>query len=119
AHEQHLTERLSDGLLNIPGVIVHRPKSLAAVAFANVKAPAYVGVVSVSIEGYDPQEVAAVLDASFGVQVRAGLHCAPLMHKVLGSFERGGTIRFSIGPFNTQEDIETAIRAVRQFASGS
>ncbi len=68
-----------------------------------------VGVVSISIAGYDPQEAAALLDASFGVQVRAGLHCAPLVHRALGTLANGGTVRFSLGAFNTAEDVDAAI----------
>jgi selenocysteine lyase/cysteine desulfurase len=73
-----------------------------------------VGVVSIAIDGYDSQEAAAVLATSFGIQTRAGLHCAPLMHKTLGTAASGGTLRFSIGPFNTEDDIDAAIAAVRQ-----
>ena len=67
-------------------------------------------LVSLTIEGYDPQEVAAALDASFRIQVRAGLHCAPLVHRALGTFERGGTVRLSPGHFTTAEEIEAVLR---------
>ena len=71
-------------------------------------------VVSIAIEGYDPQEVAAVLDSNFGIQVRAGLHCAPRMHRSLGTIESGGTVRFSIGAFNTPDEIDAAIAAMAE-----
>lgn len=102
-HEIELTARLMDGLRSIDTVRILGPAKLDH----------RVGVVSITAEGYDPQELAAALDAAARVQVRAGLHCAPLMHRALNTLERGGTIRFSVGPFNTPEDIDTAVEAVR------
>jgi cysteine desulfurase/selenocysteine lyase len=103
-HEMQLTAQLLERLRALPGVDVHGPET----------AEARTGVVSVSLAGYDPQEAAALLDATYSIQVRAGLHCAPLMHQALGTLARGGTVRFSIGPFNTEEQIATAARAVRE-----
>ena len=115
AHEQQLADRLRTGLLSIHGVTLHGPKpSIRATGSAQSPVPPSAAVVSISIDGYDPQEAAAVLDASFGVQVRAGLHCAPLMHKAIGTLDRGGTVRFSIGAFNTSEEIDAAIDAVKK-----
>jgi selenocysteine lyase/cysteine desulfurase len=74
-------------------------------------------VVSFNVAGYDPQELAAVLDASHGVQCRAGLHCAPRMHAALGTLEFGGAVRFSPGPFTTADDVDAAIAAVQAAAS--
>jgi cysteine desulfurase family protein len=117
-HEQQLAARLRNGLWQIPGVKFHGPSSADSASVKNTcNTPAAVGVVSVSIEGYDPQEAAGVLDASFGVQVRAGLHCAPLIHRMMGRMEQGGTVRFSIGPFNVDEHIDAAIAAVAKMTS--
>jgi selenocysteine lyase/cysteine desulfurase len=49
-------------------------------------------------------------------RVRAGLHCAPGAHRAIGSFDSGGTVRFSIGPFTTADDVAAAIEALRQIA---
>jgi cysteine desulfurase/selenocysteine lyase len=115
AHEQQLVDRLRAGLLLIRGVTLHGPMPVArATGLTQNPVPLSAAVVSISIDGYDPQEAAAVLDASFGVQVRAGLHCAPLMHKAIGTLEHGGTVRFSIGAFNTSEEIDAAIEAVKK-----
>jgi cysteine desulfurase/selenocysteine lyase len=103
-HARSLTEALLAGFSTMPGVRIIGPPDAAS----------RLGVVSLTIDGYDPQEAAAVLATSFGVQTRAGLHCAPLVHKALGTFERGGTIRFSVGPFNTPDDVAAAVDAVRQ-----
>ncbi len=108
-HEISLVERFLSGLVGVPGVKLYGPEAPSE----------RVGVVSLRIEGYDPQEVAAVLDASYGIQVRPGLHCAPLIHKAIGSFSGGGTVRFSFSPFTTSNDIDAAIRGVRQIASAA
>jgi selenocysteine lyase/cysteine desulfurase len=108
-HEQKLATLLRQGFWKISGVRVYESDP----------ALCSVGVVSISIEGYDPQEAAVALDANFGVQVRAGLHCAPLIHKEMGTFERGGTVRFSIGAFNTTQQIDAAIAAVGRIANAT
>ncbi|RIK74520.1 MAG: hypothetical protein DCC68_22875 [Planctomycetota bacterium] len=108
-HHQQLTDRLIAGLIDIGGVRVFGP----------AEASERVGVVSIAIEGYDPQEVAATLDGAHRVQVRAGFHCAPLMHAALGTLDLGGAVRFSIGVFNTEADIDAAIAAVAEVAAES
>jgi cysteine desulfurase / selenocysteine lyase len=105
-HEIELLEPFLAELKQIEGVKVFGPD----------KTESRVGVVSIRIEGYDPQEVAAMLDASYGIQVRPGLHCAPLMHKAIGSFAGGGTVRFSFSPFTTAEEIDAALTGVREIA---
>ena len=71
-----------------------------------------VGVVSVTVRGYEPQELAVLLDAAGRIQARAGLHCAALLHQALGTAERGGTLRFSPGLFNTEAEIDTVVATV-------
>ncbi len=102
-----LAERLLAGLREIPGVRVLGPTTCAP----------RVPLVSIVIEGYDPQEVALALDAAYRIQVRPGLHCAPQMHRSLQTHASGGTVRFSLGVFNTSDQIETTIRAVAEIAS--
>jgi cysteine desulfurase family protein len=107
--EQALVRRLIDGLSTIRGVRIFGPTTTQE----------RVGVVSLAIEGFDPQDVANILDQSFDIQTRAGLHCAPGAHRAIGSFDAGGTVRFSVGPFTTSEHIAAAIDAVRQIAGTS
>jgi selenocysteine lyase/cysteine desulfurase len=78
-----------------------------------------VGVVSVQFQGYEPQEVAATLDAAYHVQARAGLHCAPRMHRALGTLDAGGTIRFSLGAFTSASEIAAAVQAATAIAAAS
>jgi cysteine desulfurase family protein len=108
-HEQQLTSRLLDGFQATANVTIHGPR----------QAERQVGVVSITIDGYDPQEVATMLDAAYSIQVRSGFHCAPLMHSNQGTRRQGGTVRFSIGAFTTIEQIDQAIRAVGEIAASA
>ena len=74
------------------------------------------GVVSFNLGESDCRDVAMILSQSFGIQCRAGLHCAPLAHETLGTAIRGGTIRFSPGVFTTDEEIESALAAVHSIS---
>ena len=101
-----LTQRLLDGLAEIDGITTYGPPGGAA----------RVGVVSVRIRGYDPQEVSAMLDAAYHIQTRSGLHCAPRMHRALGTTPGGGTVRFSLGHFTTEQEIDATINAMQAIA---
>lgn len=104
---RELTNRLIQGLRSIEGLRVLGPKS----------SEARVPLVSIVLEGYDPQEVALTLDAAYRVQVRPGLHCAPAMHESLGTHQSGGTVRFSLGVFTTAAEIDATVEAVAEIAS--
>ncbi|MCA9120917.1 MAG: aminotransferase class V-fold PLP-dependent enzyme [Planctomycetaceae bacterium] len=108
-YEQTLVAKLVDGFDAIERVAVHGPCDAAR----------QVGVVSITVDGYDPQEIASLLDTAYSVQVRSGFHCAPLMHNSLGTKQHGGTVRFSVGPFNTFEQIDHAIEAVGEIAASA
>ncbi|MGE0870046.1 MAG: aminotransferase class V-fold PLP-dependent enzyme [Kofleriaceae bacterium] len=73
------------------------------------------GPISFVIKGIEPVDTATIMDQSFGIACRAGLHCAPTTHKLLGTFPTG-TIRFSFGYFNTIEDVDACVRAVQTVA---
>lgn len=91
---EHLHDRLQsiEGLeRQLPDTVDHR-----------------IGIYSVSIPGFDSHDFASLLDVIAEVQVRSGLHCAPLIHSRMGTAETGGTIRLSVGGFNTLEQIDTA-----------
>ena len=104
---RRLTERLLAGFREIAPLRIMGPTA------ADTRVP----LVSIVLAGYDPPEVALGLDAAFRVQVRAGLHCAPAMHASLGTHTSGGTIRFSLGPFTSESDIDVAIGAVAEIAA--
>jgi cysteine desulfurase family protein len=70
-------------------------------------------IVSILHCDYSPADLANILDSEFGIATRAGLHCAPLAHKFLGTFPYG-TLRVSIGYFNTEEEILTLSSVLNQ-----
>ena len=74
-----------------------------------------VGILTLNVMGMDPEDLGAILDADFDIAVRVGLHCAPLVHETLGTYPRGA-VRFSLGPFNTPDDIDHAVEAMREIA---
>jgi len=105
-HAVELGDRLLAGLAEIGGVRVYGPST----------APERVGVVSLNVEGIDAQELAATLDSAYRIQARPGIHCAPAMHRSLGTLASGGTVRLSWGAMNTLEEIEAAVQAIREIA---
>ena len=74
---------------------------------------AAIPVVSLSVEGWDNHDLASVLDANFGIEARAGLHCAALVHNFIGSHSSGGTLRLSLGHQSTQGEVQAALSAIR------
>ena len=104
-HEVELTQRLIGGLTAIPGVTVH----------GGHDARRQMATVSINIEGLSPSEVGLRLDEEYGILCRVGLHCAPAAHKTIGTFPVG-TVRFGLGAFNTQEEVDSAVAAVGELA---
>lgn len=102
ARESALTARLLAGLAELPAVRIHGPRDPRR----------QVGTVSITLDGWEPVDAAAVLDGSFGIAVRAGLHCAPLAHRTLGTHP-AGTVRLSVGCFTTEEHVDRAVSALR------
>ncbi len=81
-------------------------------------ADTHVGALSLIVpEGLTPQDLGAILDTSFDIAVRPGLHCAPYAHRRLGSFP-DGTLRISPGPFNTDADIDAFLSALVEITAG-
>jgi len=109
AHEMDCAGRLLSGLSVIDGVEVYGPTEIGD----------RVGVISFNFTGYDPQTAATILDENFEIQTRSGLHCAPGAHRSLGTFELGGTVRMSVGPFTTLEEIDAAIAACTAIAESA
>ncbi|HOJ51988.1 MAG TPA: aminotransferase class V-fold PLP-dependent enzyme, partial [Syntrophales bacterium] len=71
-----------------------------------------IALVSFNISGLSPSYVAQVLDENWAIMCRPGLHCAPSAHRTIGSFPVG-TVRFSFGYFNTEEEIDLALEALK------
>ena len=99
-YEYVLSEQLRRGLEQIPGVTLYTgPTDLPRV-----------GVVSFNLRGMDSGEAADRLNRA-GIAVRGGLHCAPSIHAWLGT---PGAVRASVGPFNTERDVDALVEAVAQ-----
>lgn len=105
AREQELMWKFYNGVKDIPSVKVYGDFSGAERC----------AVVSLNIGEYDSSEVSDELLMTYGISTRAGGHCAPLMHEALGTVEQGA-VRFSFSHYNTDEEVETAIRAVKELA---
>jgi len=105
-HEMELMKLLQDGFADVPGVHIHGTKRLDQ----------RVATLSITVDNYDPSDVGTILDGDYGIQTRTGLHCAPLIHQHMGTTPRG-TVRFSVGPYNTKEHIEAAVRAVAEVSA--
>ncbi len=106
--ERELTTQLILGLEEIDGVVLHGPADPAR----------RVAVVSISVADWEPTDLAAALDSSYGIAVRAGLHCAPLAHRCIGTFPEG-TVRLSPGWTTTSEEISLAIAAIRELVASA
>ena len=100
--ETRLMHLLIEELQKIPDVTLFGPKH-------GDRGP----VLSITLEGYEPQDVAIILDEMFDIGVRSGLHCAPDAHQAAGTLESGGTIRISPGYFTTEEEILACARALQ------
>ena len=103
--ETALMHRFYDGVVNIPGVTVYGD-------FSEEKRCA---IVALNIGGYDSGLVADELSEVYHIATRAGAHCAPRMHEALGTIEQGA-VRFSFSWFNTEDEVDAAIRAVAELA---
>ncbi len=103
-HEMKLTTMIRDGLSQIEGVTLHCQDNLQD----------HIGVLSFNIDGMVAGDAGTMLDVDYNIACRTGLHCAPLVHEQLGTDTIHGSVRFGIGPFNTEEQGTIAINAVRE-----
>jgi selenocysteine lyase/cysteine desulfurase len=77
-----------------------------------------IGVISLNVEGFAPHELASILDEHYGIEGRAGLHCAPGVHRWLKTIESGGTYRLSLGPSLIDNDLAHVTQALIEVAGG-
>lgn len=105
AHERMLMERFYEGIRSIAGVTVYGDLAQAGRS----------AIVSLNIGDIDSAQVSDELAQGWGIATRPGAHCAPLMHRALGT-EHQGVVRFSFGYFNTPEEVDTAIEAVYELS---
>lgn len=103
--EISLMRRFLAGVAEIPSVKV----------YGNFDSDERAAVVSLNIGDYDSSEVSDELSYTYGISTRPGAHCAPLMHESMKTVDQG-MVRFSFSWFNTEEEIDTAVRALRELA---
>lgn len=103
-HEVNLNRILMEKLKSIDGVVVLGPEAEAKVA-----------ITSISFNALDTAEVGQMLGKKFGIMVRTGLHCSPLIHESMGT-KGQGTVRFSVGWATTEQEVELAAKAVKEIA---
>lgn len=100
--EQALARRFYQGVRDVSGVKIYGDWSNQGRA----------AIVALNLEGEDAGAVSDALYEDFGICTRPGAHCAPLMHRALGTEEQG-IVRFSFSHFNTESEVDTAVQAVR------
>ena len=105
AHETALMRRFYEGVRDIPGVTVYGDFTHERTA-----------VVALNIADLDSGEVADALAEDYGIATRSGAHCAPRLHRALGT-EGQGAVRFSFGWYNTEEEADAAVNALREIAT--
>ena len=106
AHEALLTRRFYEGAAAIPGVTVYGDFSTFD------RAP----IVSLNLAGWDSSLLSDELSGTYGIATRPGAHCAPRLHRALGTEEQGA-VRFSFNWFNTAAEIDEAVRALQEIAA--
>jgi len=109
AREMRLARKLIEGLRRIEGVCLYCCDRLED----------HLSTFTINIEGMEAGDVGQRLDIKHNIATRTGLHCAPLVHQQLGTVDIHGSVRFSIGAFNTEEQIDVAIQAVAEIADWS
>ncbi len=103
--EEKLVKRLVDGLSQIENINLYVPDS-----------GAYRNIVSFNLKNYKSEEIGIILDDDFEIAVRTGYHCAPFIHRWLKDEKYLGTVRVGIGKFNTKEDIDALLEAIREIS---
>ena len=103
--EEKLVKRLIEGLSEIEDVELYIPDSKS-----------HRNIVSFNLRNYKSEDLGMILDDDFGIAVRTGYHCAPFIHKWLKDDKNLGTVRVGIGKFNTEDDIDALLDAVREIS---
>ncbi|MDB8794021.1 aminotransferase class V-fold PLP-dependent enzyme [Romboutsia sp. 1001216sp1] len=107
-HEEELCQYMLDKLEEIPNIKIYGTKDSKKRA----------AVIAINIGDMDSGEITFILDSEYDIATRSGIHCAPLAHKTLGTLEQGA-VRFSLGYFNTKEEIDKAVEALKEISKNN
>lgn len=103
-HKKELTDYTVQRLSELSSVSLYLPENRGN----------HIAIISLTHTDYRPEELADIFDNDFDIAVRSGYHCAPYVHKLIGTEDNGGTVRISIGFFNTKDDIDSLINVLRE-----
>lgn len=105
-HEKKMTEHIAASLTSIPQMKLYLPKK-----------EAHIGIIACNAKSFLSADVGRILDEEYGIAVRTGYHCAPLIHKLLRDEVHHGIIRISVGRYTTQEEVQKLTEAIREIVS--
>jgi cysteine desulfurase family protein len=105
-NEMRLARKLLAGFKDNPKIVVYGCEDMVH----------HLSTITVNISGLEAGDVGIMLDVDYNIATRTGLHCAPLVHQQIGTMAIHGGVRFSIGPFNTEDQIDTAIQAMNEIS---
>jgi cysteine desulfurase family protein len=106
--EKHHASHFIDGLKKIKGTMVYGTQDISD----------RIAVVSFNLGSLSPSEISLILDEKYGIMNRPGLHCAPQAHRTIGTFP-SGTLRFSFGYFNTEDEVDYGLKALYEISRRS
>lgn len=101
-HQEKLTKYLIEKLQENQSIKIYIPSDISKIF----------GIVSINVDGYNPDDVAYILNEEFNICVRSGFHCSPFVHEFIDSIDKSGTVRISIGAFNFTDEIDKLIDAL-------
>ena len=106
AHERGMMKILYEGLRSNPGVVLYGDRQPGGTAL------------SFTVPGFSPSDIGYILSGAYGIQVRTGLHCAPLLHRYLGT-EKEGTVRVSVSAMTKAEEAQALVKAMEELTGGA
>lgn len=107
-YEEELCQYMLDRLKEVPDIVIYGPMDSKKRA----------AVISINIGNMDSGEITFILDSEYDIATRSGIHCSPLAHKTLGTIEQGA-VRFSLGYFNTKEEVDTTVNALKEIVNNN
>lgn len=112
------TDSIANRKKQLMGKLISEVRSLGAVLYLPHNLESHTSVLSLNIDGYEPSDIGEILGCDYNIAVRTGFHCAPFVHRLLGTEKTLGTVRISVGYFNTESDIDALVTALGEIMEG-